>query len=103
LVRVSGGAHIAASLFCPADPVAKLTRPPAVICRAHFPVPIFLVDEMVDEIFVSSAFVLLPFEKARKVRASRAIGRPNHATNRLKSATNRVFHLSFTVLPPEPI
>jgi len=61
------------------------------------------VDESVHEKFVSSAFVLLPFEKARKVRASRTINRGQAPMSRLKSATKRVFKLSFTVLPPTPI
>jgi len=61
------------------------------------------VDESVHEKFVSSPFVLLHSEKARKVRASRAVGRGYVPVNRLKSATKRVFKLSFTVLPPAPI
>jgi hypothetical protein len=74
------------------DAAAKLTGRPQ-----------YVVDESVREIFVSSAFVLLHSEKARKVRASRAMERGYAPVNRLKSATNRVFKLSFTVLPPTPI
>jgi hypothetical protein len=76
----------------PRDAVAKLTGRPQ-----------YVVDESVHEIFVSSAFVLLHSEKARKVRASRTMERGYAPVSRLKTATNRVFKLSFTVLPPTPI
>jgi hypothetical protein len=56
------------------------------------------VDESATGFFYRSAFVPLPFEKPRKVRASRATRGAAGAMNRVKSATNRVTKLSFTLL-----